>query len=70
MFDFYYHQVPQEHRGWKSSSEIEMAALKHEKMRRRLLDQNMLWAPAGLDRKAGFLASLKATMQVLLAVIW
>ena len=61
MYLLYKTMIPQEHQAWRSASEIEAAAYKHEKQRIQLLDGDALWA--------GTLAHITASLRRLAALL-
>lgn len=69
MFNFYNYQITDEHQSWRSASEIELAALNHEKRRIQMLYEDTSWITsqlqAGGNRKKGFFSFLRAPMQML-----
>ncbi len=73
MYNYINYLLPDEHQGWKSAYEIELAARKHESQRVRMLNEETAWGlppvQTGGSRKAGLLSFLKAPMHMLAALI-
>ncbi|MCX6067682.1 MAG: hypothetical protein NT121_18320 [Chloroflexi bacterium] len=69
MYNFYNYQIPDERQSWRSASEIELAALNHEKRRMQILYEDTSWVTSQLqnggNQKKGLLSFLRTPLQML-----